>query len=99
MTDEKMLELARVAGFTWARATDREDAQARVWADIRDDGECIDELRKFAALVRREALEEAKLICKQREAKFDDIGRPDCAVGAHVCACQIEVLAAQEADK
>ena len=55
MTDEKILELAQRAGFSWARATDRVDGQARVWADVRDDGECIEELRKFAALVRREA--------------------------------------------
>ena len=94
MTDEKMLELAERSGCGWIK-TGTEPALF---------GEA--QLRKFAALVRREALEEAEQECEaaadvymaQESRKFASM-RTDAETGCRISAGRIRALAAQEGDK
>ena len=79
MTDEKMLELAEQAGVVRAKGD---------WC-IFDESE----LRKFAALVRREALEEAQWECKRMAVRHGGTQR---GRGAQDCVDVVGALAAQE---
>ena len=92
MTDEKILELAKEAG-AWTPMALPTDWNA---------GDVVfsaDELRKFAALVRREALEEAARECENLIPMLEGV-LDDCATyGCIRCFDAIRALAAQEADK
>ena len=83
MTDEKMLELARIAGAVYVDLDDYWDFTP-------------EQLRKFAALVRREALEEAAKICEEISGHFfaTEYDWPYVQ-----CADAIRALAEQEGDK
>lgn len=83
MTDEKMLELARIAGAVYVDLDDYWDFTP-------------EQLRKFAALVRREALEEA---AKMLNYAADTAFTGSMLVWAEKYARDIRALAAQEGDK
>ena len=83
MTDEKMLELARDAGAVYVDLDDYWDFTP-------------EQLRKFAALVRREALEEAQWECKRMAVRHGGTQR---GRGAQDCVHVVGALAAQEGDK
>ena len=91
MTDEKMLELARQAGIG-GRPVGAGDGDTYVAQPATPT-----QLRKFAALVRREALEDAEKSCRAvrwSEGDYDDFDE-----GVEQCVFAIRALAAQEADK
>ena len=83
MTD-RILELAEQAGITgisnWG---------ASMFATP-------NELRKFAALVRRDALEEAKKVCDDIGDDYAELGNSAAAIALDRCALYLQNLASKE---